>query len=302
MIKKCILLTAIILLLVSCKRNSNSKSNSNSNSNSKRKSGAEIIFWDYSEDFVQEGISEVSNVNELKSKYNLLATLSFDEFKYFDSVKKAFAFKDPSKQDSLFTLMAQKTDLSKSAGYFFSVVKDNKIIMQGLNRLIPPLEASDIEKHFSNKIIFDADGNLRIVKNRLFLEGGDYGVEIIHTEEIEKLLPDCKHEVPARARLVKDKNYYYLILDDKNFVLNLDMDGKTILDCSIKADNIDADMYQKNDGDYAFKIDFPNYHEFTYTCKAKNKDDIAFFTDMVWNKELSYGIKMYQGGTVEERK
>ena len=76
MIKKCILLTAVLLLLVSCKRNSNSK----------RKSGAEIIFWDYSEDFVQKGINEASGVNELKSKYNLLATLSFDEFKYFDSV------------------------------------------------------------------------------------------------------------------------------------------------------------------------------------------------------------------------
>lgn len=50
MIKKCILLTAIILLLVSCKRKRNS------NSNSKRKSGAEIIFWDYSEDFVQKGL------------------------------------------------------------------------------------------------------------------------------------------------------------------------------------------------------------------------------------------------------
>ena len=286
MIKKCILLTAVLLVLVSCKR----------------KSGTEIIFWDYSEDFVQKGINEASSVNELKSKYNLLATLSFDEFKYFDSVKKAFAFKDASKQDSLFTLMVKKTNLEKSAYYFFSVVKDNKIIMQGLNRLIPPLEASDIEKHFSNKIIFDADGNLRIVKNRLLLEGGDYGVEIINTEEIEKLLPDCKHEVPANARLIKDKNYYYLVLDDKNFVLNLDMDGKTILDCSIKADNIDADVYQKNDGDYAFKIDFPNYHEFTYTCKAKGKDDIAFFTDMVWNKEQSYGIKMYQGGAVEERK
>ncbi|MBQ1795236.1 MAG: hypothetical protein II110_06100, partial [Treponema sp.] len=104
MIKKCILLTAIILLLVSCKRKRNS--------NSKRKSGAEIVFWDYSEDFVQKGINEASGVNELKSKYNLLATLSFDEFKYFDSIKKAFAFKDASKQDSLFTLMAQKTDLS----------------------------------------------------------------------------------------------------------------------------------------------------------------------------------------------
>ncbi len=107
MIKKFILLAALLLLLVSCKRNSNSKS------------GAEIIFWDYSEDFVQKGINEASGVNELKSKYNLLATLSFDEFKYFDSVKKVFAFKDASKQDSLFTLMAQKTDLSKSAGYFF---------------------------------------------------------------------------------------------------------------------------------------------------------------------------------------
>lgn|GEM_PF-1320093 len=293
MIKKCILLAAIILLLVSCKRNSNS--------NSKRKSGAEIIFWDYNEDFVQKGIDEASGVNELKSKYNLLATLSFDEFKYFDSVKKAFAFKDASKQDSLFTLMAQKTDLSKSAGYFFSVVKDDKIIMQGLNRLVPPLEANDIEKHVPYKIIFDLDGNLRIVKNRLLLEGSDYGVEIIHTEEIEKLLPDCKHEVPANARLVKDKNYYYLVLDDKNFVLNLDMDGKTILDCSVRAENIDADMYQKNDGDYAFKIDFPNYHEFTYTCKPKSKNDIAFFTDMVWNNEQTYGIKMYQDGTVEDK-
>lgn len=118
MIKKCILLVAVLLLLVSCKRNSNS--------NSKRKSGAEIIFWDYSEDFVQKGIDEVSSVNELKSKYNLLATLSFDEFKYFDSVKKAFAFKDPSKQDSLFTLMAQKTDLSRSAGYFFLSLRTTK--------------------------------------------------------------------------------------------------------------------------------------------------------------------------------
>ena len=292
MIKKCILLAAIILLLVSC--------NSNSNSKSKSKSGAEIIFWDYSEDFLQKGIDEASSVNELKSKYDLIATLSFDEFKYFDSVKKVFAFKDASKQDSLFTLMAQKTDLSRSACYFFSVVKDDKIIMQGLNTLVSPLEANDIEKHVPYKIIFDLDGNLRIVKNRLLLEGSDYGVEIIHTEEIEKLLPDCKHEVPANARLIKDKNYYYLILDDKNFVLNLDMDGKTILDCSIKAENMDADMYQKNDGDYAFKIDFPNYHEFTYTCKPKSKDDIAFFTDMVWNKEQAYGIKMYQNGAVED--
>ncbi len=293
MIKKCILLAAIILLLVSC--------NSNSNSKSKSKSGAEIIFWDYSEDFLQKGIDEASSVNELKSKYDLIATLSFDEFKYFDSVKKVFAFKDASKQDSLFTLMAQKTDLSRSACYFFSVVKDDKIIMQGLNTLVSPLEANDIEKHVPYKIIFDLDGNLRIVKNRLLLEGSDYGVEIIHTEEIEKLLPDCKHEVPANARLIKDKNYYYLILDDKNFVLNLDMDGKTILDCSIKAENMDADMYQKNDGDYAFKIDFPNYHEFTYTCKPKSKDDIAFFTDMVWNKEQAYGIKMYQNGAVEDK-
>jgi hypothetical protein len=281
MIKKYVLIIAIFALLTSCKNK------------------AEIIFWDYSEDLAKEEVNADSNVNELKSKYASLTTISFDEFKYFDSVKKVFAFKDSTKSDSLFTLMARKTDVSKSAWYFFSIVKNDKIIMHGLNRLIPPLESNDIEKYVPNKIIFDTDDNLRIVKKRNLLEGSDYGVEIVHTEEIEKLLPDCKREVPANARLVKDKDYYYLILDDKNFVLNLWMDDKTILDCSVRAENMDTDMYQENDGDYAFKVDFPNYHEFTYSCRRKNEDNLAFFTDIIWNNEKTYNMKMYQNGTIE---
>lgn len=171
--------------------------------------------------------------------------------------------------------------------------------MHGLSRPFP----HDVEKYENDdttmkKLIFDDEKELRLVHDQS-LQRINYGIEIIHTEEIEKLLPDCPRDKSDNVKVVVDNNNYYIIFEDTKTIVSFNMDGKLVNDCNIKATDFNANIYKVNNGDYGVKLDFQNYQEYTYISKQRTDDDIAFFKDIKWNDIHSYRMKMYQNGTFE---
>lgn len=263
------------------------------------KEKAKIVFWDYNENLCTINDNQTLDIKQYEDKYDVIISVPLDDFEYFDSVKKVFKFKDEEKSQKLFDTLSMHYKNELIPYYCFSVVSSGKIIMHGLSRPFP----HDVEKYENDdttmkKLIFDDEKELRLVHDQS-LQRINYGIEILHTEEIEKLLPDCPRDKSDNVKVVVDNNNYYIIFEDTKTIVSFNMDGKLVNDCNIKATDFNANIYKVNNGDYGVKLDFQNYQEYTYISKQRTDDDIAFFKDIKWNDIHSYRMKMYQNGTFE---
>ncbi|MBR5934096.1 MAG: hypothetical protein IK002_08940 [Treponema sp.] len=267
------------------------------------KNKSEIIFWEYNENLNAENVNKYTQIQSLKSSYNILLEIPFEEFEYFDSVKKIFKFKNDKTALNYYDKLIKVYKNELIPYYCFSVVSNGKVIMHGLSRPFPHgVEIYENDSQKVLKLVFDVNNNLRFVMDQ-DLQVSGYGVEIIDTDEIEKLIPDCRHETPEGVKIIKDDKYYYIILDDKETVITLELQNDKlnsfILDS--KPSEINANILEVNNGDYRFTVNLPGYHEFSYVCKPDKDDDTAFFNDIKWNDKNELRLKMLQNGKIEER-
>lgn len=267
------------------------------------KSKSMIVFWEYNENLCAESINKYTNIQTLKSDNTVLFEIPFDKFEYFDSVKKIFKFKDDKAAVSYYDKLVKAYKKEFIPFYCFSIVTDGKLIIHGLSRPFPHgVEIYENDNLKIPKLVFDVNNNLRLVMDQN-LQVSQYGVEIVDTNEIEKLIPDCKHEIPDDVKIIKDENYYYIILDEKETVITLELQkdklNSFLLDS--KPANINTNFTEINEGDYNFTVNLPGYHEFSYVCKPGQDDDIAFFNDIKWNSKNELRLKMLQNGKIEDR-
>ncbi len=268
------------------------------------KNKSEIIFWEYDENLCVENINKYSDLKDLKSSYSILFEISFDDFEYFDSVKKIFKFKNKEKALNYYDKLLKTYKNEFIPFYCFSIVSSGKVIMNGLSRPFPhAVELYENDNLNIPKLVFDVDNNLRLVLNQ-DLQVSRYGAEVIATDEIEKLISDCRHESPEDIKIIKDDNYYYIILDEKQTVITLDFQNDKLNSFLFDSEpaKMNANITEINNGDYCFTVNLPTYHEFSYICKPGTEEDAAFFNDIKWNNKNEFSIKMLQNGKVEDRK
>lgn len=279
MIKKVFIFSIFVCLFVSCKKN------------------AEIIFWDYSEDLCKLDLNHEYDVNQLKNDNSVITSIDFKEFEAFDSVKKVFKFKDNKGTERLFNIFCEKYDSNKIPYYYFSIVSSGKIIMHGLSRPF----AHDVEKYENDdlvipRLVIDCKNDLRLVYDQSIQSTGK-GIEIIHTEQIEKLLPDCSHVIPSDFKIIEDDGDYYFISNDKNTVISLGFDSNTIKAFEIQNPRIYTEVNEVVNEEYVIGVNLPKYRQFSYVVeKQKNESDMATYTDISWNNGKRHRMMLYQNG------
>lgn len=285
MSRKILFCLSFVMFLVSCNKNT-----------------SEIIFWNYSEEFKKEEISHFTDIKGLRLKNEVLFTISLDNFEYFDSIKKVFKFKNQKKAEEVLSKFCEKYEKDLIPYYCFSIVSKDKIILHGLSRPFPhDVEIYENDDSSLPKLIFDEKNNFRLVYN-LKNQPNYYNIEIMDTTEIEKLLPDCNYETPRNIKVIKDNDFYHLIIDDIGVVFSFQAEDKEFKSSNFNSyfSGVNSYINKESNGDYRFSVNVPNYHEFVYICKPGSNDDIAFINDINWN-EQEYAIKMLKNGKIENR-
>lgn len=92
-----------------------------------------IIFWDYNPELSIAYLDNAS-FDECSKKYKDYIKIDFSEFSHFNAESKTFVF-DSEMDVDLLHKFENQFDHAKDGALFFSVVIDNKIILNGLNRV-----------------------------------------------------------------------------------------------------------------------------------------------------------------------
>lgn len=92
-----------------------------------------IIFWDYDSELSIVYLNNAS-FSECSEKYKDYIKIDFSEFSHFNSDSKTFVFGSEMDAD-LLCKFEKQFENSKDGKLFFSVVIDNEIILNGLNRI-----------------------------------------------------------------------------------------------------------------------------------------------------------------------
>ena len=94
-----------------------------------------IIFWDYNPELSIAYLNNAS-VDECSKKYKDYIKINFSEFSHFNSGSKTLVFESELDTD-LLSKFENQFDHSKDGALFFSIVINDKIILNGLNRISP---------------------------------------------------------------------------------------------------------------------------------------------------------------------
>lgn len=134
-----------------------------------------LIFWDYNPELSVAYLDNAS-FGDCSEKYKDYIKIDFSELSHFNAESKTFVFASEMDTD-LQCKFEKQFDRAKDGALFFSVVIDNKIILNGLNRVSPQfllpsnhfaIDESDcpilyaVRKKYlriSNVFIFDEDYN-----------------------------------------------------------------------------------------------------------------------------------------------
>jgi hypothetical protein len=97
-----------------------------------------IIFWEYSNDISIKNLEDLENVflRDISDKFIISLEIPLDEIKFYYWEEQLFCISE-KKIEELWSNVNELYNKSKDGYLFFSIVIDSKVVISGLNRIMP---------------------------------------------------------------------------------------------------------------------------------------------------------------------